>query len=188
MMPSFDPTTGLLPLGRYAATLDDVRAAYVDAPEFSRSTSRAAIWAEFESATNELRRIVPTVCVWLAGSFMTDKLDPDDIDTIYWCEDRHIANVSDPTDRMILQWFATNAVRANTGLRIDTRYGEWHVYPEAAFSVSAEHQSYVQRRGYWDDFWQRRRSGAKTDPPVRTDALPRTGYVEVILDGLDAII
>lgn len=188
MIPSLDPATGLLPLGRYAATLDEVRAAYVDAPAFAASSSRADIWAEFESATAQLRSIVPTACVWLAGSFMTSKLDPDDIDTIYWCEDRHVAAVSDPTEKMILQLFSTNAVRRVTGLRIDTRYGEWHVYAEAASSTSAEHQSYAMRRGYWDDFWQRRRSGAKTDPPVRTDALPRTGYVEIMLDGLDATI
>jgi hypothetical protein len=184
MLPDPDSTSGALPVGRFPAELHEVRSAYVDAPAFAASISRQEIWSHFESATAELRRIVPVAYVWIAGSFLTTKLDPDDIDVIYWCEDRHIDAVSDAPDKQILELFAKNQVRAQTGLRVDTRYGRWHVHPDADRVATAQHMSYSQMRGYWDDFWLRSRSGSKTDPHVREDALPRRGYLEVTLDGV----
>jgi len=184
MLPALEPATGALPVGRFPADLAEVRAAYVDSPDFAASTTRQEIWTHFESATAELRRIVPVAHVWIAGSFLTNKPDPDDIDLVYWCEDRHIDNVSDVRDKQILELFAKNKVRTQTGLRVDTRYGRWHVHPDADRVMTAQHLSYSQTRGYWDDFWLRMRSGSKTDPRVREDALPRRGYLEVILDGV----
>lgn len=66
---------------------------------------------------------------------------------------------------------------------MDTRYCQWHLYPEADRASCLEHQAYVMARGYWDDFWMRRRTGAKDDPPQLADALPKRGYFEVELDG-----
>ncbi|WP_349426570.1 hypothetical protein [Microbacterium sp. LWS13-1.2] len=187
MVPPLDAATGLLPLGRHHVTLDAVRARYVDDPEFAASTTRQEIWDDFEDATTVFRRIVPTAYVWIAGSFVTNKLDPDDLDLIYWCEDRLVDAVSHPGDKLTLQMFATNRVRPTTGYRLDTRYGRWHVDPAAGYGSTPEHQQYAYVRGYWDDFWHRRRSGAKADPPVREDALPRAGYLEVMLDGVNVI-
>ena len=187
MLPAFESATGALPVGRYPTTLAEIQAAYVDAPELAASTTRAEIWSHFESATTELRRIVPVAYVWVAGSFITTKVDPDDIDVVYWCEDRLVDLVSNFRDKQILEFFAKNEVRGRTGLRVDTRYGRWHVHPDADRIPTAQHQSYSQTRGYWDDFWLRSRSGAKTDPRVREDALPRRGYLEVILDGVHVL-
>jgi len=187
LLTALDSTSGLLPLGRHPASLDDLQARFVDDPAFAASATRSEIWGHFRSATGEFQRVVPTVCLWLGGSFFTSKMDPDDIDIVYWCEDRHVNAVSDPRDKMILQMFATNQVRPQTGLRVDTRYCLWHVRPEAGVQNTIEHQEYVLLRGFWDDFWQRKRSGAKNDPPVRADALPKRGYYEVMLDGFDVV-
>lgn len=188
MLPALDTQTGLLPLGRYGVTLDDIKLHYVDAAQFQASTTRAEIWQHLESATAGIRSVVPVVCVWIGGSFLTDKMDPDDIDLVYWCQDVLVDQVvADPQAALLLQMFALNQVRAQTGLRVDTRYCKWHLYPEADRAQSAEHQSYVLNRGYWDDFWMRKRSGAKTDPPQIADALPRRGYFEVTLDGFHGV-
>ena len=184
MFPAIDAATGTLPVGRFPATLAQVKATYVDAPEFAGSSTRSEIWDDFDDATRVLRDIVPVAYVWIAGSFTTDKLDPDDLDVIYWCEDRLVDLVTDVRDKQILELFAKNQVRHTTGYRLDTRYGRWHVHPEADRMPKAEHMSYAAIRGYWDDFWLRSRSGAKTDPLVRDDALPRRGYLEVMLDGV----
>lgn len=183
MLPVLDEQTGLLPLGRYGATLDSIKAAYVEDPRFADSETRAEIWQHFKSATAGIRSVVPVVCVWIGGSFLTEKMDPDDIDVVYWCEDKHIDRVQDPKAALLLEVFARNQVRRRTGLRVDTRYCRWHVFPEADRAYSADHQSYILDRGYWDDFWMRKRSGEKSDPPQRLDALPRRGYFEVTLDG-----
>lgn len=42
-------------------------------------------------------------------------------------------------------------------------------------------------RGYWDDFWMRKRSGAKDALPQQTDAVPQRGYFEVTVDGFHDI-
>lgn len=187
LLPALDVQTGLLPLGRYSATLDDIKEHYVDAPRFAESNSRAEIWQHFDSATQGIRSVVPVVCVWIGGSFLTDKLDPDDIDLVYWCEDVLVDRVTDPQAQLLLQLFAQNQVRAQTGLRVDTRYCRWHVDPEADQGASDKHKSYVLHRGFWDDFWMRKRSGAKGDAPQRADALPKRGYFEVPLDGFHVI-
>lgn len=187
MLPALDPATGALPIGRFPAAMSQVRANFVDDPQYAGSSTREEIWTHFESATAELRRIVPVAYVWIAGSFITSKLDPDDIDVVYWCEDRHVDAVSDLGDKHILEMFAKNRVRVTTGLRVDTRYGRWHVHPDADSVTTAMHVSYSQMRGYWDDFWLRARSGSKTAPRVRDDALPRRGYLEVTLDGVHVV-
>jgi len=187
MIPTADPTTGFLPLGRYASTLAEVEAEFVTAPQWSGSVARPEIWSEFVSATTHLRSIVPVCNVWISGSFLTQKAEPDDIDVMYWVEDRHVAAI-DPSrvvDLLVLQKFATNQLRNDLNLRIDSRVGQWHARPEPAFMNTPEDRNHMITRGFWDDFWQRARSGAKGDPPVRTDALPKRGYIEVVLDGHD---
>lgn len=187
MIPALETSTGFLPLGRYLTDLASVKAEFVSSPSYATSTRRSDIWDEFESATTELRRIVPVCSVWISGSFLSVKSEPDDLDVMYWCEDRHIDAI-DPgrtSDLQVLQAFAQNQLRAALGLRIDTRIGYWHARPEPAFTNSPSDRQYTIMRGFWDDFWLRTRSGGKTDPPVRADAIPKRGYLEVMLDGHD---
>jgi hypothetical protein len=176
VLPVPDSVTGLIPVGRYNVTIDDVKRYYVDDDRFATSCTRAPIWSDFE------------VCVWIGGSFLTSKVDPDDIDLVFWCHDAEISKVTHPSARLLLQFFADNSIRARTGLRVDTRCCLWHMNPEAHNgSTTAQHQDYLLRRGYWDDFWMRKRSGAKDQPAQLADALPRRGYIEVSLDGFHGI-
>lgn len=187
MLPVLDSTTGLIPFGRYNVTLDDIKRYYVDDVRFATSSTRAPIWSDFGEATKGLRSIVPVVCVWIGGSFLTCKIDPDDIDLVYWCHDTELSNVTDPRARHLLQEFAHNRIRAGTELRVDTRICPWHMDPEADKRATLEHQNYSQHRGFWDDFWMRMRSGPKDQPAQLTDALPKRGYFEVCLDGFHGI-
>lgn len=93
------------------------------------SATSAEIWQHFEPATDGICSVVPVVCAWVGGSLLTDKIDPDNIDLIYWGEDVLVDQVTDPKDRYILQMFGTNQVRPETGLRVDTRAfsGSLHV-------------------------------------------------------------
>lgn len=80
-LPEFDPKTGLLPPGRYAATLDHLHVSLVESIE---STTRREIWEEWaehratiELLTGEITRM------WVGGSFVSDKSDPGDVDVTY---------------------------------------------------------------------------------------------------------
>ncbi|ASE10959.1 Uncharacterised protein [Kocuria rhizophila] len=63
MLPALDEQTGLLPLGRFAASMDEIKSHYVDDLRFAESTTRAEIWQHFESATEGILSVVPVVCV-----------------------------------------------------------------------------------------------------------------------------
>jgi hypothetical protein len=71
---------GLLPAGRHEATVEDVRAALVDA--FEGSSTRAAIFSYWRDLREALGELVPVHAQWLDGSFTTDKPDPADLDLV----------------------------------------------------------------------------------------------------------
>lgn len=187
MLLDIDAATGMPPRGRFPSTFDELKATFVDDATFAASTTRAEIWNHLEQGIAFLRSILPVAFIWVGGSFTTNKIDPDDIDVVIWAEDRYLNAITDPRDAAIIQMFAFNQVKAATGLRLDTFLCHWHVEPSGQIQQSLPHHNYLKMRGYWDDFWLRSRSGAKTDPPTRTDALPRRGYFEVELEGLDVV-
>lgn len=78
-LPDLD-AKGNLPPGRHDASVEEVRAAFVD--PFDQSHSRRAIfdwWTELRDALTELGAYEAH---WLAGSFVSDKPQPNDIDLI----------------------------------------------------------------------------------------------------------
>lgn len=182
MIPAFENGASSLVLGRHTATLQDVRDRFVDHGAFAASATRAGIWSEWEQATSLLRTVLPVAQVWLAGSFITTKLDPGDIDCLYWLDADEVSRVSDPGDRNVLGQFATPTALQSQGLRVDSYVVVWRSIPTPALA-DAYDLNYYRDRGHWDDWWQRERSGPKGAPAVRADSIQRRGYLEVTLDG-----
>lgn len=83
MIPTLDPSTGLLPPGRHVGTAADVEAVSVNGAAFAKSTSRPAIWSGWNDALAVLQSVVTVYSVWIGGSFTTSKLDPGDVDVTY---------------------------------------------------------------------------------------------------------
>jgi len=78
-LPEMD-ARGNLPPGRHKASVDEVRAALVD--PFAGSSTRRAIfdwWTELRDALCELGALEAH---WLAGSFVSDKEQPNDLDLV----------------------------------------------------------------------------------------------------------
>lgn len=171
--------TGVLPPGRWHASLEEVASTFSsgDAP-------RPEIWAEFTTATAALRQIVHVCAVWLGGSYFTSKPAPDDIDCTYLVDAR--TRPSNPAAAAAFDLFAGGRkLREVTGLRVDSYVIPWTYRPGVELEASS--QIPLMWRGYWDDLWQRHRNGAKgTTHPA--DALPTRGYLEVILDGYAATV
>jgi hypothetical protein len=59
MLPPLDPETRHLPLGRHSATLAEIEARFVTAPEFAASQTRTAVWEGFEHWLCGVRRQPP---------------------------------------------------------------------------------------------------------------------------------
>jgi len=174
--------SGALPRGRYPATAAEVEAAFVTDPRWSTSTTRQNIWADWQRITAQARKIVPVAAAWIGGSFLTNKVDPDDLDVTYIIDSRLTAAVTKPLHRGFLSLLAQgHALRNTNGARLDTFTIDWVPDPDAT-GVVPGFDDYARSRGYWDDLWQRKLTGPKAAPRVPSDALPRRGYLEVILD------
>lgn len=172
---------GHLPVGRYPCEPLAVQQRFVDHQEFAGSTTRAGRWKDWCDVTQALRATVPVCAAWLGGSYISGKVDPDDVDSVYLIRDSDIAAVADPIGKQVLGLVANNMLKA-AGYEVDSFVVHWRPNPTRAPRDNLD-VKYLASRGYWDDFWQRLRAGAKTAPPVMADALPRRGYLEVTLDG-----
>jgi hypothetical protein len=189
LIPPLEPGNGHLPPGRYSATLEEVKAAFVDAPRFILSETRPKLWngllryldewAELErDSGQELLH-----AVWLAGSFISSKVDPQDVDA---------SPVHDETTQKVL-------APLNAGKRLKRLIGHrqtvvkhfnvepfpipWAritstLYPGRLTEVE---QGYLAHRGAYDEWWQRVRPAGQARAPEPPDCLAARGYVEVIL-------
>lgn len=109
-------------------------------------------------------------------------MDPDDLDVVYIIDTRPAAAVTSVAQKAFLALLAQgHALRNLRGKRLDTFVINWVSDPDGQGAVPG-FGSYAQARGYWDDLWQRKLSGPKAAPRVPSDALPKRGYLEVILD------
>jgi len=163
-------------MGRWACTPDEVEAAFVE-PD---TGVREAIWADWIALRDALRSAVGEIAAcWMAGSFLSDKPVPGDIDCL-WVVDAQLwmraLNAGNPALSAFLLTCAGGDVKGTYGLKVDSYVLEWMPSPGPQRPVGAE--PYYGNRGYWDNLWVRVR-----DSDQRLDSVPRRGYLEVILDG-----
>lgn len=167
---------GHLPMGRWVSSPDEVEAAFVA----DDSGVRPDIWAEWTTLRDALRSAVGAIAsCWMAGSFLSDKRSPNDIDCL-WIIDADLwdraLNSGNPRLAAFLLNCAGNGVKSAYGMRIDSFVLEW--FPTPGPNRPPDAESYYGHRGYWDNLWVRMR-----DSDSRLDSIPRRGYLEVILDG-----
>ena len=186
-----DPTSGYLPTGRHRTTEADIRAQFVDGADFAASTTRAAIWDEYELGRDLLRRKARIHAVWVGGSFLTSKVDAKDIDALFIVSGRDYRN-QDTAGKKVVDSYRPQAgpfgqiVRGHGLTRLDSYLLMWSPFSPFEPRLAPEHTQYAVNRGYWDDWWPRDRHN-KPDgkPPHWKDALPVRGYLEVELDAYD---
>lgn len=179
MLPCPDPGTGLLPRGRYVCTAKEVEIAFVTKNAFAGSSTRRKIWADWTEALGLLQSSVTVHAAWVGGSFTTSKLDPDDIDVTFIINGEDLRQ-RDPDDQRIVSLFkGNNRVKLQLDLRVDSYAFPWE--PCAPGVGNKIHDEHYGARGYWDDWWQRARQTPKGTPSVRGDAVPRRGYLEVLV-------
>jgi hypothetical protein len=183
---------GQLPVGRHGCTLNDVEQAFVISEAFQGSSSRPDIWDGFQLGLRALTGAVRVYQVWIGGSFTTDKVDPGDIDVTYLIDGPD--HFSRPVaDRTVIEAFiqrvqdpSSGEVIRPHGLPIDSFVVDWWPYEPLLGDGqpwSEEHWwSYLSHRGHWDDWWLRRRTGAKGDPAKLEDSIPRRGFLEVTIN------
>ena len=161
-------------------TREQVRARFVD----GRGAQRAELWRDWEVATSLLGRKVALNAAWLHGPFLSDAAAPPTVQCVYWAEDHELGKARfDPETAKVLRAFALpGLVQEFVGVKVDTGLAGWHCQPDMR-DRDEYFAQYALRRGEIDDLLQRSAAGPRGAEPVREDAVPRRGYVEVIIGG-----
>lgn len=192
---AFDPHTTFPPPGRIRMPFEEAEAELVTSPRFEGSTTRQELWsglerylarfARLEEEHSELLGDQPLLrYLWMGGSFVSTKRDPDNID---------ISVFVDGDARGLLRgrrgagWltkaFSREQVKRAYGVSpIEVLYRSVpHVFrPD---TLNQEERIYLQRRGAHDDWWQRCRPENRdaVQSPTHESAATRRGYLEVTL-------
>lgn len=181
MIPQLD-SDGFLPPGRYRTDLNEVKQRFVAGAKSEPPSLRDDLWTDLERCIKFTQQAAGEVAaLWVGGSFLSAKPKPGDVDVVFIIDQALLIRAqADATSAQWLGLLANNQLSAH-GFRLDTFLIPWRVMPEVQAGSRAE--AYFRDRGHWDDFWQRRRSGPKGSPATRADAMPVSGYLEVIVDG-----
>lgn len=185
---SIDPGTGYLERGRHRLTEAEVHARFVGHADFAASTTRQDIWDEYELGRDLLRSKVRIHAIWIGGSFLTSKVDANDMDALFMISASDYAGL-DANGQQVVNSFLANpatGVRGHGFNTLDSYLVAWQPFSPLDPLGGPEQNQYTAMRGYWDDFWQRDRfNSVKGSPPNWQDALPVRGFLEVELDAYD---
>ncbi|TXT38182.1 MAG: hypothetical protein FD138_463 [Planctomycetota bacterium] len=101
--PEFPP---LLQIGRHSATLDDIQAVCVDA--FPGSTTRPTIMKGLRAVVAKLVLHCIECELWIDGSFLTQKIDPEDCDLVLRARGEFYDNEATDDQRAVIDWVNDN--------------------------------------------------------------------------------
>ncbi|MBA2530376.1 MAG: hypothetical protein H0V19_10550 [Euzebyales bacterium] len=140
---------GNLPPGRHTATQDEIRAQLVDG--FATSRTRSAIYEYWHHHLLALLDLAQIHHQWLAGSFTSDKPDPNDVDIVTVLDGPAFDDL--PRHRQLM-------VR----MLIDGHYTEdfWNcdAYPVLAYPQgTVGHNKYLVALERWEDYFGHDRNG-----------------------------
>ena len=95
----------LLVPGLHLHTISELKNLCVD--PFPHSSTRQDIMTGFEAVVNSLSSKNIDAEVWVNGSFLTEKLNPNDSDIVVWVDESVFKNGSGDT-RKVLTWINSN--------------------------------------------------------------------------------
>jgi hypothetical protein len=144
--------TALLDLGFYPMSLEAVRQLCVSDERFQLSKTRAMIMENLESLINGLRTIGVRGNTWIDGSFLTEKIDPDDVDILLYLDDATHRGMS-TGQKADIDWLLKNeevkeVYNCDSHVHIEFPVG----HDSHAFGQYM-HAYYLRQFG-WDEFFQ----------------------------------
>ncbi|MGW3691935.1 DUF6932 family protein [Streptomyces sp. NPDC005125] len=185
---------GFLPPGRYRLDPDGAERLLVSDERFRASATREQLWAGLETYLsrffdleekhrNEIGVHQLIHAIWLGGSYVSSKINPQNIDLTVLIDERAASAMKGlEGSRWLSSAFNRKARLAELGVS-PLRVGYRPVISVfRAELLDPEDQAYLRERGAWDDWWQRCRPDGvdKSEPTLETVA-PQRGYLEVTL-------
>lgn len=193
-IPSASDPYSPLASGRPCITVDEAEAALVGDPHFATSKTRADIWTKllehlglFVDLENrfqaELNGDSLLSHMWLGGSFVSDKLDPRNLDMTLFVDVEARNKIKGlpgaGTLTKLINMSRSSALKRYLVSPIFVNYHKVpHLFDRSQFTT--EEADYFLERGRWDDWWQRVRTGSDRSPTIDS-CFPRRGYLEVTL-------
>ncbi|MGW8885232.1 DUF6932 family protein [Streptomyces sp. NPDC055749] len=182
-LPPFLPATDTLPPGRFPLSWADVETELVKDERFAGSTTRTEIFEEWKYHFTAVEAVLGAVSrMWLAGSFVSGKIDPSDVDVTYLIpHDVYDAHESDGDVAEYLDNLGTRDWCVGQGMRVDAyilRLPETARFRDLGVTgaMAPGDREVFYQLGLYDEIWQRCRA---TLGNTQTDS--RRGYVEVLL-------
>lgn len=178
-LPAFSSVTSCPPPGRYPMTWDDVEAELVRAEAFSSSSTRPELWDELQVHLASVSSVLGGVeRLWMAGSFVSSKINPGDVDLAYLIRpDLFDAIADDPESIDHLDNLGTREWCVKQGLRVDAymlrlpRTADFKALGVTGAMAPGDDEVF-QKLGLYDEIWQRCEADGSN---------ARRGYVEVSL-------
>ena len=162
---------------------------FVTHDEFADSATRVRNWAGFlryveawQGAEGMLGKKV-LLGFWIAGSFVTSKLDPNDIDVspIYDLQSLESANTKPGSGQ--IKKLIGNRSSIVREFHVEPFPLAWNSTKSSLFpeKLPGHEKSYLLSAGGLDDWWQRLRHVDQNGAPVHSELVAEKGYLEVIL-------
>jgi hypothetical protein len=142
---------GLLPLGWHQKSMAELRELCVD--RFPLSNTRDMIMQGLEQIVDTLRSHNIVGDLWVNGSFLTEKINPNDVDVVLFVDGGFVENAT-PQQRETIAWLSSD-LRGSHGC--DSYIGiRW---PESSPRYSEGE--------YWRAYWTRQWGFNRIDEPVK---------------------
>jgi hypothetical protein len=180
---------GYLAAGRHPASLPEVEADFVNGARFANSVTRRELWEKFLSylqawqlAEEDLGAEV-LLGVWLAGSFVSDTLDPSDIDVSPIYDDLVLTGAAGQTGVGAVKRLFKHRSAVVRDFSVEPFAVPWRPIPSTLFpeTLGSAEQSVLSVRGGVDSWWGRVRPVGARVAPLAPTTLADRGYLEVML-------
>lgn len=172
-LPPFAPDTRSPYPGRYPMTWEDIERSLVR----EAALRRPELWEELVKHRAMVECVLGSVNrIWLAGSFVSDKPDPSDVDLAYLVDAEVYAAITQPEDLADLANLGDREWCVKQGMRVDACILSLPATVDfrdlgVTGAMAAGDGEIFQMLGLYDEIWQRCRTGGGL----------RRGYVEVAL-------
>ncbi|WP_437770636.1 DUF6932 family protein [Arthrobacter sp. KNU40] len=186
-IPPLDSVTGHLPPGRYRTTLGHIRHRFVDHSQFSGSTTRPEIWDGFlsyltawdETSAPFGQPILHTL--WVAGSFISDELNPGDIDVSPVYDEGRVSDLASTQGIGKVKALVGHRKKLVEKYKVEPFPIPWRSLETTLLPTTLldHEQDYLAKRGGLDDWWQRVRPAGPRAASLAPDVSSARGYLEV---------
>ncbi|GAA1834516.1 DUF6932 family protein [Actinomadura chokoriensis] len=194
IVPGFRPD-GHLPQGRYRVDMAQAYDLLVGHERFATSRTRGPLWdgltsylLMFEGLQERYAELVDgrelISLLWLAGSYVSAKLDPGDIDVTVFTNAEVVDLIKGkPGAKWLMDAF--HREKMGEKYKLDPFQVSYRAVPHA-FNVTGMtplEAGYFRDRGRYDDWWQRLHPSDTVDKqaPTMDSCMAARGYLEVTL-------